>query len=234
MGVFNEVLNAGLKSLLRRVAGPESEMLRRPEVAVDSGIYPQHYPRPSTTSGMPSGHSQTAAMVAVIFTCAVLQTPSAMDEGVSDLSQDSPGWRSYVGKLPLLYIWLIALAVMVSRTRFGGPLSVKVDGRTVAHHTVLQVFVGAGMGTFLGLAAVRWHAGSSYLLWLGLAIVLAVVVAIAGVISAGGASSEKSSEESGSEGSTEECLSSDMPCTEDSTSGSEQESRQRWLDGSTS
>merc|ERR1719476_1009162 len=69
--VLNEVLNAGIKWVLRKLA-PESSMLRRPDGAIDSGIYPQHYPRPSTTSGMPSGHSQTSCFLAVVLTGAVI------------------------------------------------------------------------------------------------------------------------------------------------------------------
>ena len=68
---------------------------------------------------------------------------------------------------------LIALLVMVSRTRFGGPLAVNIGGRAVVQflgrsphflgklrvvemplrHSCLQILVGSSIGACLGVAA---------------------------------------------------------------------------------
>lgn len=225
--ILNEVLNAGTKWLLRRVSGKDASLLRRPEGAVDSGIYPQHYPRPSTTSGMPSGHSQTAGFLAVVLT-SIVQERYSTDAGELGDSADDMVLGRQSALVPILYIWLIALAVMVSRTQFGGPLAVRVDGRVVAHHTVLQVLVGAATGSLLGLAAVDWHSGRSCLLWLGLACVtLSLVATVAACGETRTAANAEKSESSDSEWSTEECLSSDR-LTEDTSSMSDPDSRARW------
>ena len=118
--LVNEVMNHLAKAILKK-AGPSSSLLKRPESAADTGIYPQHHPTKSTTSGMPSGHAQTSAF------CAVVLTHVVWDSGAA---------------FPLCYIWSVSLLVMVSRTRFGGILAVSVGGKRVAQHTVLQVLVG--------------------------------------------------------------------------------------------
>lgn len=227
---LSEALNAGLKAALRKVFGAENSILRRPEGAVDSGIYAQHYPRPSSSSGMPSGHSQTAGFLAAILMMKV--SDPVADGDLGDGDEEYPmSWF-----LQLSYIWLIALAVMISRTRFGGPLSVKVDGRTVAHHTVFQVTVGGCIGVQLGFAAFTWYSGHwtgrSALLWHCFAALNFVSVVVATAMNAKGcpcARSEGSgkSESSGEDLSTDECFSSDR-VTEESSSPSEPEPRQRW------
>eukprot|EP00434_Breviolum_minutum_P037939 symbB.v1.2.033643.t1/scaffold4209.1/size43054/4 len=55
--------------------------------------------------------------------------------------------------VPLVYVWLIALCVMLSRSRFGGLLAVNIGGRSVVQHSCLQIFIGAAIGTCLGIAA---------------------------------------------------------------------------------
>eukprot|EP00435_Cladocopium_sp_Y103_P007065 s2004_g2.t1 len=62
----NEILNA-------------ARWLRRPRGAADSGIYPQHFPKLSTSNGMPSGHAQTSTLLATIFTCYVLDLQPQAD-----------------------------------------------------------------------------------------------------------------------------------------------------------
>mmetsp|Transcript_97772 Transcript_97772/g.296851 ORF Transcript_97772/g.296851 Transcript_97772/m.296851 type:complete len:276 (+) Transcript_97772:2-829(+) len=169
-----EALNAGTKCGLRRLLGPRAELLRRPEGAMDSGIYPQHCPRASTSSGMPSGHSQSSAFLATVFSCSVLRRwpeDSAREEASGSLGVGTVG-------LSLCYVWLLALSVMVSRTRFAGILAVRVEGRPVAHHTVLQVVVGAAIGCLLGVAAVEWHQGRSWLPWACQAALVVLYVAL--------------------------------------------------------
>lgn len=179
--IFNELLNAGTKWALLRVTFGNSAMLRRPEGAVDSGIYPKHNPGPSSTSGMPSGHSQSAGFLAAILTNAVLRQPLETSSGAVETA--TLGLRFAVVP-PILYIWLIAIAVMVSRTRFGGPLAVKFRGRSVAHHTILQVVVGAVIGSFLGLAAVEWYDGRRCLPWLCLVAAQISLIAVVAAVDA--------------------------------------------------
>lgn len=227
---LNEVLNAGLKAALRKVFGAENSILRRPEGAVDSGIYPQHYPRPSSSSGMPSGHSQTAGFLAAIL---MMKVSDAVDD--SELGEGDEA-LPVAWLLRLSYICLIALAVMISRTHFGGPLSLRVDGRTVAHHTVFQVIVGACIGLQLGFAAFAWYSGHwtgrSALLWHGFAALNFASVVVSAAMNAKGCPCARSegdskSDSSDEEWSTDECLSSDNRATEES-SASEPEPRQRW------
>lgn len=66
MLMVNEGINHGLKILIKSIFGT-NKITARPKGAVDCGIYPQRDPRPSLSSGMPSGHSQTAT-----FLCYVL------------------------------------------------------------------------------------------------------------------------------------------------------------------
>ena len=61
--VANEGLNHGLKALIVQILG-KNELTARPKGARDCGIYPQHRPQASYSSGMPSGHSQTACFLA--------------------------------------------------------------------------------------------------------------------------------------------------------------------------
>lgn len=59
--VFSEISNHAMKHILKRLLGVE--YTARPKHAIDCGIYPQHNPKYSLSSGLPSGHSQTAVSV---------------------------------------------------------------------------------------------------------------------------------------------------------------------------
>uniref|UniRef100_A0A7S1ADK5 Phosphatidic acid phosphatase type 2/haloperoxidase domain-containing protein n=1 Tax=Noctiluca scintillans TaxID=2966 RepID=A0A7S1ADK5_NOCSC len=158
--VGNELVNHLVKLILKHLVGGSSAVLRRPESAADSGIYPQHYPVKSTTSGMPSGHAQTSAFCAVVLSHAA--------------------WDVTTASLPsLCYIWGVSLVVMASRTRFGSIFAVMVDGQRVAQHTLLQVVVGAVVGGLLGQGAAEW--------WYGGTRTLFCEIAAVGVVTATGA-----------------------------------------------
>lgn len=196
--LLNEVLNAGLKWALKAVVGKDSQLLRRPRGAADSGIYPQHRPQLSTSSGMPSGHAQTSVFLAVLLSREVLHqhaSPCA-DAGLQGgmpggaggeaclalVSAEAPLWST--ATVPLCYVWLIALLVIVSRTRLGGPLglAVRVDGRPVAQHSFLQVVAGGLLGGLLGDAAGNFLDGKAESVWrgfLGVVVVLACILAAA-------------------------------------------------------
>eukprot|EP00429_Kryptoperidinium_foliaceum_P138197 CAMPEP_0176288616 /NCGR_PEP_ID=MMETSP0121_2-20121125/54065_1 /TAXON_ID=160619 /ORGANISM="Kryptoperidinium foliaceum, Strain CCMP 1326" /LENGTH=228 /DNA_ID=CAMNT_0017629313 /DNA_START=8 /DNA_END=691 /DNA_ORIENTATION=- len=148
--VLNELLIAAVKAGLRKCGTPESRLLRRPPGAMDSGIYPAHFPKASTTSGMPSGHSHASIFLAVVATCAAL-AEEALD-GRPGLRQPQPS-----DAVSLTFAWGLAALVVVSRTRFAGPLAVEYQGRKVAHHTVLQVLVGSFLGGCAGLAGTGWY-----------------------------------------------------------------------------
>uniref|UniRef100_A0A7S4V384 Phosphatidic acid phosphatase type 2/haloperoxidase domain-containing protein n=1 Tax=Alexandrium monilatum TaxID=311494 RepID=A0A7S4V384_9DINO len=181
--LLGEIANAVAKSLLKKVAGPKAGLLRRPEGAADSGIYPQHCPRASSSSGMPSGHSQTSAFLAIVLSHLVVRRSGEAvpwrrcAEPTETCAQPSRPRAELL--VPLGYIWLVAVLVMMSRTRFAGPLAVCVDGRAVAHHTVPQVLVGAAVGCLLGEAAVVWHSGGDGGPWVGLAAAVLALVATA-------------------------------------------------------
>ncbi|CAJ1400382.1 unnamed protein product [Effrenium voratum] len=109
---------------------------------------------------MPSGHAQTSALLATILTCNILDVRVAEGpELPGAFIAAAPADAGVI--LPLLYVWLVAFCVMLSRTRFGGPLAVNIGGRQVAQHTCLQILVGAVVGVFLGLAAFWVHLGQS-------------------------------------------------------------------------
>jgi len=154
--VVGEVLNYTMKTCLRALVGPEATLLRRPDGAADSGIYPQHYPRESLSSGMPSGHGQTSAFLSTVFTRHILE------RRWYSCATSCSIWEVV---LPICYVWLIAILVMVSRSRFAGVLGVRIDGRLVAHHTVLQVMVGATIGMCLGNSTFEWFSGHGWLVW---------------------------------------------------------------------
>uniref|UniRef100_A0A7S1A038 Phosphatidic acid phosphatase type 2/haloperoxidase domain-containing protein n=1 Tax=Noctiluca scintillans TaxID=2966 RepID=A0A7S1A038_NOCSC len=159
--LVNEAVNHLAKAILKK-AGPSSSLLKRPEGAADTGIYPQHHPTKSTTSGMPSGHAQTSAFCAVVLTHAVWDSGAAF---------------------PLCYIWSVALLVMVSRTRFGGILAVSVGGKRVAQHTVLQVLVGAILGCVLGHGGVLWwKGGAGYLVCFAVALQALFITIVAALL----------------------------------------------------
>ena len=77
----NEASNHALKLIIKSIFGVNS-VTARPKGAKDCGIYPQRDPRPSGSSGMPSGHSQTMS-----YLCYLL------------LRRAQPGWMgcSYIG-----------------------------------------------------------------------------------------------------------------------------------------
>lgn len=64
--IVNEIVNHALKKLVKIQLGV-TPLTMRPEGAKDCGIYPQHNPSLSKSSGMPSGHSQTACFLATIL-----------------------------------------------------------------------------------------------------------------------------------------------------------------------
>jgi membrane-associated phospholipid phosphatase len=84
----------------------------RTRVRASAGIFPTHNPKLSTTSGMPSGHSQTAVFLAVVLHA-----------------------KAKPGKAGLAFLAAMAAAVLISRTKYGGPLAVAVNGPL---HTLLQ------------------------------------------------------------------------------------------------
>jgi hypothetical protein len=125
--IVNELSNHAAKAALKKAYGKEHPEIRRPDGAMDTGIYPQHRPQLSKSSGMPSGHSQTAWFLATV------------------LSASSGGRRS-----SQLFLFAVAALVTLSRTRHGGMLSIAVDGEVKACHTVNQVLLGAAIGMLLG------------------------------------------------------------------------------------
>lgn len=178
--LLNEVFNAALKKFLTLLVGCEAILLRRPVGAMDSGIYPQHFPTESHTSGMPSGHSQTSAFLATLLTFEVLHPSCGSPGEYTDSCSEQSSAASTA--LRLCFLWLLALCVMTSRTRFGGVLSVKVSGRIVAHHTVMQVVVGGCLGVALGFAARNWYDGQSWWPWFLLAVGIVVVTLCAAYV----------------------------------------------------
>lgn len=172
----NEVLNFALKKGFV-MAASGSELLQRPKGAMDSGIFPQHFPMASTSSGMPSGHSQTSAFLATVLTHKVLQNVSC---------HVSSCWPQFA--VSLGYVWSVAVLVMLSRTRFAGIFSVRISGRPVAHHTVLQVLAGACIGATLGHAASLGRPG---LCWLWMFCVEVVVLALLARIARGRAKTDR-------------------------------------------
>lgn len=133
--VANELSNHALKAVVKKQLYPQSPWLTaRPPGAKDCGIYPAHYPTESKSSGMPSGHSQTACFLATLLL--QLGNPNAI------------GRMFVIGYTGM---------VLLSRTKYGGPyVSVSVDGKIPGCHTILQVVVGAIIGTVLGLWVGPW------------------------------------------------------------------------------
>merc|ERR1711865_47671 len=128
--ICNELLNHGLKALCKKLPIPK-EITARPTGAIDCGIYPQHNPTVSLSSGMPSGHSQTACFLAAV------------------LLQHSKGELR-----AMVFVLGYTGLVLLSRTKHGGPLvSISVNGQIPGCHTVPQVLWGAVIGSVLG-----WYA----------------------------------------------------------------------------
>lgn len=176
--LMNEILNAVFKFIPARIVGKQASLLRRPAGAADSGIYPQHHPKVSSTSGMPSGHAQTSGLLGTILTCYVLDLRAAREpETVSMIDVRVHATASAHTVCAIAYVWILAAAVMLSRTRFGGPLRVSVGGRSIAQHTCLQVAVGAIIGVCLGFTAYWCHLRRSGW-WLGL-VAACTVLALA-------------------------------------------------------
>ena len=124
--IFCEISNHLFKAILKRALGPA--YTARPVGAKDCGIYPQHRPKVSLSSGMPSGHSQTTGFLASLLLKMVEQRVPAAERA-----------------LPTAYVLLFSALVLLSRTRFGGPfVSVSVDGKIAGCHTVLQVRAQGG------------------------------------------------------------------------------------------
>ena len=130
--ILNELSNHAAKAVLKRTFGKDHPEIRRPEGAMDTGIYPQHRPTLSKSSGMPSGHAQTAWFLATV------------------LAARAGGRRS-----SLLFLLATAVLVSLSRTRHGGLLAISVDGQVKACHTVPQVLAGAAIGIVAGLLCVN-------------------------------------------------------------------------------
>ncbi|GBG33615.1 Hypothetical Protein FCC1311_098382 [Hondaea fermentalgiana] len=138
--VLNEVSNHAAKAACKGIFGKDTVWIKRPAGAMDTGIYPSHQPKVSTTSGMPSGHAQTAWFAAVVFLHAVFRDPS---RGIfSSLSSA---------------ISIVALAALtaISRTQYGGIFTVHVNGTPRPAHTVNQIILGGVLGVFNGLLALR-------------------------------------------------------------------------------
>eukprot|EP00913_Durusdinium_trenchii_P025274 g23726.t1 len=225
----NELLNAFFKKLASKLVGKEARWIKRPRGAADSGIYPQHFPKMSTSSGMPSGHAQTSALLATVFTCHLLDLQPHMDpeplaeseslesttvgnrfrggdrasyhariaEWNKFRAQDLPGISTSPleakNVVPLVYVWLVALCVMFSRTRFGGPLAVNIGGRAVVQHSCLQILIGASLGLSLGISGFWLYLGQGGW-WLGLVVavlVMSLVIALALCLEAEPSSKQK-------------------------------------------
>ena len=125
--ILNEAFNHSLKAICKKVLGV-GPLTARPPGAIDCGIYPQHQPTVSKSSGMPSGHSQTACFLAAVLL------------------------RHSNGELPgVLFILGYTVLVLLSRTKYGGLwISVSVDGKIPGCHTIEQVLSGAVIGAVLG------------------------------------------------------------------------------------
>ncbi|CAK8999265.1 unnamed protein product [Durusdinium trenchii] len=228
----NELLNAFFKKLASKLVGKEARWIKRPRGAADSGIYPQHFPKMSTSSGMPSGHAQTSALLATVFTCFLELTPGALQSRFlvpqavrrewkiqsfrclssknlelwetshlldlqPHMDPDLPGISTSPleakNVVPLVYVWLVALCVMFSRTRFGGPLAVNIGGRAVVQHSCLQILIGASLGLSLGISGFWLYLGQGGW-WLGLVVavlVMSLVIALALCLEAEPSSKQK-------------------------------------------
>ena len=140
-----EAFNYLAKKTCKIIFGKDNATMKRPPGAMDTGIYPQHQPKVSTTQGMPSGHSQTSWFICTIMIQSIVQSS-----------------RSTIGKLlSCLFAMTVASLVTISRTKHGGKLCVHVNGVQRAPHTVLQVIVGAGLGIVLGLVAYNYQPSSN-------------------------------------------------------------------------
>lgn len=135
--LLNEALNHLLKFIVSKIVG-KNEITKRPAGARDTGIYPQHLPKESTSMGMPSGHAQTSTFLATILL-----------QHVFLRSQLGPAAKSRAAS----FIVIVAALVIISRTKYGGILCVHVSGKIVACHTVLQVVVGGMIGAAVGMVS---------------------------------------------------------------------------------
>lgn len=168
----NECVVHVLKKVLQMVAGKDHVIVRRPSGAADSGIYPQHNPTASTSSGMPSGHSQMSA-----FAASVLSHEVWIDAGCEHLHCTVRPVAAAVASVS--FLWVVAALVMTSRTRHGGILAVRVHGKIIAQHSTIQVIVGAAFGGCLGEAAAEWQRSRPIGLWMGTAVVVFLLTVLA-------------------------------------------------------
>jgi len=135
--MLNEASNHALKLAVKTTLGV-SPLTARPPNAKDCGIFPTHHPKESKSSGMPSGHSQTAAFLASVL---IMHITAHVHD---DMRR----------RLATTYVAVYAALVVLSRTKYGGPyISVVVDGRIAGCHTVLQVVAGTAIGIMLGTLA---------------------------------------------------------------------------------
>lgn len=139
--VANEVSNHIAKALCKRVFGKNTIWIKRPEGAMDTGIYPSHQPKISTTSGMPSGHSQTAWFAATLLLRAIIE-----DDSRSGFSM----------AMSCIFVLGIATLTAASRTRYGGIFTVRVNGTPRPAHTVAQVVLGGAIGIANAILVMRY------------------------------------------------------------------------------
>lgn len=173
----NEGVVHALKEVFKVVAGKHHTIVRRPPGAADSGIYPQHFPTASTSSGMPSGHSQMSAFAAAVLSHEVWVDAGCEHRGDQGYVCDVRPFSAAIASV--CFLWLVAICVMTSRTKHGGPFSVKLYGKVIAQHTCLQVIVGAAFGGCLGEAAAEWHRSRPVHLWLGTALIVFLLTVLA-------------------------------------------------------
>mmetsp|Transcript_19063 Transcript_19063/g.31216 ORF Transcript_19063/g.31216 Transcript_19063/m.31216 type:complete len:189 (-) Transcript_19063:122-688(-) len=140
--VMNELTNHLAKKLIKVVFGKDTQWVKRPQGAMDSGIYPQQYPTISTTSGMPSGHAQTSW-----FMCVVLIQYLVKESNFGPIQM----------AVSSTYILAVATLTSLSRTKYGGVLCVRVKGQARPPHTVEQVVAGGVFGVVFGLIAYGFY-----------------------------------------------------------------------------
>jgi membrane-associated phospholipid phosphatase len=133
--VFCELSNHLMKHVLKRALGVE--YTARPKGAIDCGIYPQHNPRLSLSSGLPSGHSQTAGFLFALMMRHINERLEPEQQIV-----------------PTIFVSLFAFLIVLSRTKYGGPfISISVRGKVPGCHTIFQVAMGSIIGIVLGYLA---------------------------------------------------------------------------------
>ena len=133
--VFCEISNHLMKHVLKRALGVQ--YTARPKGAIDCGIYPQHNPKLSLSSGLPSGHSQTAGFLFSMMMRHIQERLKPEEQLV-----------------PTIFVSLFAFLIVLSRTKYGGTVvSISVRGKVPGCHTVFQVCMGSIIGVILGYLA---------------------------------------------------------------------------------